>query len=98
MSAEVTQRLAKRDRLVRGGEVRLGDDLQQRRAGTVEVDVAAGGKGRVGVAELQVRGQLVQQLARVFLEVGAGDADGRTRRGSLLGVNVGVGVGVGGER
>ena len=46
-----------------GTDIRLGDDFQQRRAGTVEVDAAHA---------VEV---FVQALAGVFLQVRAGDAD-----------------------
>ncbi len=55
------------DRLDAGAHVGLGDDLQQRRAGAVEVDA--------GEAVIV----LVQRLAGVFLEVGARQAH-RVRR------------------
>jgi len=59
--------------LVGGTEVGLGDDLDQRRAAAVEVDVGAG--GGVGKA-------VVEALAGVLFHVQAGDADafGRTDR------------------
>ena len=53
--------------LLGGPDVRLGDDLHQRRAGPVEVDeadLAAAGVGGV------------DELGGVLLEVGPGDADG----------------------
>ena len=60
---------------VGGAEVGLGDDLDERRAAAVEVDVGAGG----GVGEA-----VVEALAGVFFHVEAGDAD-------AFGVAVGVG-------
>jgi hypothetical protein len=54
-----------------GAHVRLGDDLQQRRAGAVEVD--AGHAVEV----------FVQRLAGVLFQVGAGDADGLGRVADL---------------
>ena len=77
------QRLRVGDRLVGAAHVRLGHDLEQRRAGAIEID--AGHAVKV----------LVQALARVFLEMrarethgllaaGDGDSDRRrpARRGS----------------
>ena len=53
-----------RDRLLGRPHVGLGDDLEQRGAGAVQIDAAG------------VRQSLVQRLARVLLEMRAGDADG----------------------
>ena len=53
-----------RDRFLGRAHVRLGDDLEQRRAGAVQVDAAG------------VREALVQRLAGILLEVRARDADG----------------------
>jgi len=54
-------------RLGAGAHVGVRDDLQQRRAGAVEID--AGHAVKI----------LVQRLARILLKVGAGDADGLCR-------------------
>ena len=51
--------------LLGGPDVRLGDDLHERRAGSVEVDEA-------DLAPVGVRG--VDELGRVLLEVRPGDA------------------------
>jgi hypothetical protein len=59
----LVQLLHIRHRLLGRTHVRLGDDFQQRRAGTVQVD--AGPTVKI----------LVQRLAGVFLQMGAGDAD-----------------------
>ena len=52
-----------RDRLLRAAQVGLGHDLEQRRAGAVEIDAGH-------AVEI-----FVQRLARVFLEVRAREAD-----------------------
>ena len=52
-----------RDRFLRRAHVGLGDDLQQRRAGAIQVDARLA---------LEV---LVQRFARVLFEVRARDAD-----------------------
>ena len=52
-----------RDRLLRRTKVRLRDDLEQRRAGPVEVDAAGADQ------------PLVQRLARVFLQMRTRDTD-----------------------
>ena len=67
---ERVQRLRVGDRLVRAAQVRLGHDLEQRRAGAVEVD--AGHAVEV----------LVQALARVLLEVRAREVHADRRRAS----------------
>ena len=56
--------------LLRGWQVGLADDLQQRRAGAVEIDQAVAAGARF----------VVQHLAGVFFEVGADDADRAWRR------------------
>ena len=61
---EAVQRFRVGDGFRGAADFRLGDDLQQRRAGAVQVDAAHA----VVV--------LVQRLAGVFLEVGAGQVDG----------------------
>ena len=52
------------DGLVDGAEVRLGDDLEERHAGAVQVDAGAA-----------VRGDVVDVLAGVLLHVDAGEPD-----------------------
>src|SRR5262249_33392881 len=58
-----------------GAEVGLGDDVQERRAGAVLV--------HEGVVDGAAAGGLVEQLAGVFLEVGADDADAAWRGGKV---------------
>ena len=58
--------------------VRLGDDLEQRRAGAVEVDarpVAGVVERRAGAVVVVAAGDAVDRLAGVLLEVGAGQGD-----------------------
>ena len=57
------QLLHVRHRFLGRAQIRLGDDFQQRRAGTVEID--AGQPVKI----------LVQRFAGVFLQMGAGDTD-----------------------
>ncbi len=66
--ADVAQRAGKEDDLLGAVQVRLGDDLQQRCAGAVEVDD--------GIIDRCAARPFVQQLAGIFFEVGAADADG----------------------
>ncbi len=66
-AADVAEGLREEDDLPGGGEIRLGDDLEEGRAGAVEIDdgeVDGGAAGRV-----------VEELAGVLFEVGADDAD-----------------------
>ena len=63
---EQLQLLGVATRLLGGPDIRLGDDLHERRAGPVEVDEADPGPVRRGG---------VDELGRVLLEVGASDPD-----------------------
>jgi hypothetical protein len=64
---ELLQLLGEQGDVPRRLEVGLGDDLQQRRAGPVQVDDA--------VVDAEPAGGLVQQLAGVLLQVRPADAD-----------------------
>ena len=57
--------------IARRAQIRLGDDLDQRRAAAIEIEVGL----LVGVGE-----PLVERLARIFLHVHARDADAPWRR------------------
>ena len=60
-------------RLGRRAHLGLGDDLEQRRAGTIEVDARHAGECRTTQRLHRV---FMQRLAGVFLEVGARQVDG----------------------
>ena len=65
--------------LVRGADVGLGDDLGQRRAAAVQVEIGA--RGGVGKA-------VVEALAGVLFHVQAGDADALRSLPSAVGTSI----------
>ena len=66
-AAEIAQFLREGHHLIGAVEVGRGDDLEQRRAGAIEIDQAS--------VVVETAGQLVAQLAGVLLQVRADDAD-----------------------